>query len=410
MTQVSKSLRVLVAPGGFKESLGSSELASAIARGVRRVLPDAQLDVLPLTDGGEGFTEALVDATLGTMHRLEVTGPVGQRVAAHYGILGDGETAVLEMASAAGLRLVPSDGRNPLLTTTRGVGELIAAALEHPVKRLLIGCGDSGTNDGGVGMARALGVRFLDASGAELPEGGGALERLTHMDASGLHPRLRDVEVIAACNIKNVLLGERGVARVFGPQKGATPEQVKRLECGLTMYAGRLLERFGTWFGDLPGSGASGGLGTGLMAFLNAELQPWARVVGRFVDLEARLRNADLVITAEGRVDATTATGKVPLWVAQHAARAGVPVLALGGSLGDGCEALHDLGVSWIGSIMPRPASLEEAFQHAAQWAENAAMQAVRLVTVGQRLGAPIPSSLFSGEQARATSFSPARP
>jgi glycerate 2-kinase len=204
-----------------------------------------------------------------------------------------------------------------------------------------------------------------------------------------------------------VLLGERGVARVFGPQKGATPEQVKRLECGLTMYAARLLEGFGVWFGDLPGSGASGGLGTGLMAFLNAKLMPWAGVVGRFVNLEERLRDADLVITGEGRVDATTATGKVPLWVAQHAAKLGVPVLALGGSLGDGCEALHDMGVAWIGSIMPRPATLEEAYLHASSWAESAAMQAVRLVQVGQGLASTLePTEVAASSVAASGVFS----
>ncbi len=406
MTQVMQALRVLVAPGGFKESLGSSELAAAIARGVQRVLPNAKLDLLPLTDGGEGFTQSLVDATGGTLHPIEVMGPVGQRVMAHYGILGDGETAVLEMASAAGLRLVPKDQRNPLLTTTRGVGELIRAALTHPVKRLLIGCGDSGTNDGGVGMAAALGARFLDANGMNLPDGGGALEHLERIDLSDLNPRLRDVEVIAACNIKNVLLGERGVARVFGPQKGATPEQVKQLERGLTLYAKHLLESSGVWFGDLPGSGASGGLGTGLMAFLNAKLMPWAQVVGRFVNLEERLRHADLVITGEGRVDATTATGKVPLWVAQHAAKVGVPVLALGGSIGEGCEALHDMGVAWIGSIMPRPATLEEAYLHASSWAEHAAMQAARLVQVGQTLKRQSqPTIMDSGVFAVPTAF-----
>ncbi|WP_027883307.1 glycerate kinase [Meiothermus rufus] len=380
-------MHILIAPGGFKESLSSAELAQAMQRGVKRVLPQAQTTLLPLTDGGEGFTQTLVEATGGRIFRCSVVGPVGQRVEAHYGVLGDGETGVLEMAAAAGLRLVPKAQRNPLRTTTYGVGQLIRALLEKPqIKRILIGCGDSGTNDGGMGMAQALGVRFLDAEGFELEFGGGALVNLAEIDLSGLHPRVGQVEVVAACNIHNLLLGERGVARVFGPQKGATPEIVETLELGLARLAYHLLKQQGIYYGDLPGSGASGGLGTGLMAFLGATLKPWTEVVGPLVGLEQHLRKADLVITGEGRLDATTLTGKVPHWVAQQARALGKPVLALGGSLGPGWQNLHQQGLDWVGSILPYPASLEEAMQRAEDWAADAIAQAMRLLELGKVL------------------------
>lgn len=381
-------MKILIAPGGFKESLSSVQLAKSMQRGVERVLPQAQTRLLPLTDGGEGFTQALVEATGGRIYEGVVIGPVGQSLRTHYGILGDGETGVLEMAAAAGLRLVPKDLRNPLLTTTFGVGQIIRALLDMPnIRRILIGCGDSGTNDGGAGMAQALGARFRDRDGFELEFGGGALVDLCELDLSGLHPRVGEVEVLAACNIKNILLGERGVARVFGPQKGATPAMVDVLEAGLANLAGHLLRHQGVHYGDLPGSGASGGLGTGLMAFLGAQLKPWAEVVGPFVRLEQFLQEADLVITGEGRVDATTATGKVPYWVAQQAQAQGKPVLALGGSLGQGSQELHHHGLDWVGSIMPHPASLEEAMRHAEDWVADAITQAMRLVQIGQLLG-----------------------
>jgi glycerate kinase len=329
----------------------------------------------------------LVESTGGRLFQSVVLGPLGQSVTAQYGILGDGETGVLEMASAAGLRLVPKDCRNPLLTTTYGVGQIILALLERPhIKRILIGCGDSGTNDGGVGMAQALGARFLDQDGFEIEFGGGALVNLAELDTSNLHPRTGQVEVLAACNIKNILLGERGVARVFGPQKGATPGMVEILEAGLSNLALHLQKQQGVEYGSLPGSGASGGLGTGLMAFLGARLLSWDEVVGPFLKLEQHLHEADLVITGEGRVDATTATGKVPYWVAQQAMALGKPVLALGGSLGQGSQELHRHGLNWVGSIMPHPASLEEAMQHAEDWVADAITQAMRLVVVGQIL------------------------
>lgn len=385
-------MNVLIAPGGFKESLSSAQLAKAIERGVKRALPDAHTRLLPLTDGGEGFTQALVEATHGWLFHKKVMGPVGQTVDAHFGILGDGKTGVLEMASAAGLRLVPPHQRNPLYTTTYGVGELIRALLDMPeIERVLIGCGDSGTNDGGAGMAQALGVGLLDAGGRPIDLGGIGLRSLQSLELSRAHPRIGQVEVWAACNIHNVLLGPRGVARVFGPQKGATPEMVELLEEGLARYAEKIQTLLGLDCATLPGSGASGGLGTGLMAFLGARLLPWTEVVGPYVGLEQALLEADLVITAEGRVDATTTTGKVPFWVAQQAQALGKPVLALGGSLGQGAQELYRYGLDWVGSIIPHPSTLEEAMQHAEDWVADAISQAMRLVQLGQHLRQPTP-------------------
>ena len=257
------SLTVLIAPSGFKESLSVKDVAEAIARGVRRAAPHATILTAPMVDGGEGTTEALIAATGGRMIPARITGPVGEAVAGFWGLMGGAgpRTAVIEMAAAAGLSLVPRDRRDPTLTTSRGVGELILQALDHGVDRILIGCGDSGINDGGAGMARALGARLLDASGEELPEGGGALERLARIDTSGLDPRLASVQIDAAVNWHNMLLGPRGVARVFGPQKGATPEQVECLDRGMTRYAAAIEAETGKMVATMPGAGASGAPG-----------------------------------------------------------------------------------------------------------------------------------------------------
>ncbi|WP_197985137.1 glycerate kinase [Leptolyngbya sp. Cla-17] len=263
-------LRILIAPSGFKESLEADEVADCIATGILRVMPDANIQKAPLVDGGEGFTKALVKATDGTLYAQTVLGPVGQPVESHFGLLGGApvKTAVLEMAAAAGLRLVPRDARNPLTTTTYGVGELIKAALDKGAERILIGCGDSGTNDGGAGMAQALGVRFLDAAGCELGLGGDQLIRLHAIDVSDRDSRLDQVQIDVACNWHNVLCGPKGVARVFGPQKGASPETVEQLAAALDHYAAVIKRDLGLDVKEMPGSGASGGLGTGLHALL----------------------------------------------------------------------------------------------------------------------------------------------
>lgn len=385
-------LAVLIAPSGFKESLGAAEVAQCIADGVLAAAPRAKVMQAPMVDGGEGFTDALVQATGGQRHEVTVTGPVGEPVASFFGFLGDdggGErTAVIEMAAAAGLRLVPRERRDPMTTTSRGVGELIAAALDAGATRILLGCGDSGVNDGGAGMAQALGVRLLDAAGEPLGPGGGELRRLHRIDLSGRDARLARVPIDAAVNWHNALLGERGVARVFGPQKGASPEQVQWLEQGLARYATCVREA--TWLdvAALAGAGASGGLGAGVAGLLGGRLHPRFDIVMRYLDIERLLARADIVITAEGSLDGQTPHGKVPAEVARRAKLHGLPVIALAGTLGPGVSDNFAIGIDAFASILKRPCSLDEAMADTGKLLARAAEDALRMMLIGQRLSA----------------------
>lgn len=379
------TITVLVAPSGFKESLGVKEVAEAIAVGVHRAMPGANVLKAPMADGGEGFVEALTDATGGEIHHLTVTGPVGQPVDSYLGFLGGAakRTAVIEMAAAAGLRLVPRESRNPMLTTSYGVGELIKAALDSGAERILIGCGDSGINDGGAGMAQALGARLLDASGNDLPFGGGALINLAAIDTSGIDPRLAGVEVDAAVNWHNMLLGPRGVARVFGPQKGATPEQVEMLEQALEHYARCIARDICIDVAGLQGSGASGGLGAGLAAFVGARLHPRYDVVMQYLEFERLLSGADLVITAEGSLDGQSPYGKIPCEVGRRAHERGLPVIALAGTIGKGVDSTFANGIDAFASIIKRPCTLDEAISKAEKLLMRAAEDAIRMVRIG---------------------------
>ncbi|MZF87055.1 glycerate kinase [Streptomyces sp. SID5643] len=378
--------RVVVAPSGFKESLSAEAAADAIAAGVRRVLPGADLDLVPLVDGGEGTALALAAATGGRIVTTAATGPVGETIAAHFALLGGGDTAVVEMAAVAGLSLVPRGLRDPGATTTYGVGELIRAALDTGVRRILVGCGDSGTSDGGAGALQALGARLLDTEGRELPHGGRELTRLHRIDPTGLDPRLTEVELLVACNPYNVLCGERGVARVFGPQKGATPAQVEELSAALENWAFVLTRDAAVPDSDLrsgPGTGASGGLGAGLAA-LGARLLPRFDVLLDHLDLDARLARADLVVTAEGALDHQTPRGKVPAEVARRAKLHGRPVLALAGTLGEGAGDVP--GVDACHGILPAPMELAEALLRASELLTDATERALRMIVLGTRL------------------------
>jgi glycerate 2-kinase len=379
---------ILIAPSGFKECLGPVAVADAIAAGVRRAMPDARILCAPMIDGGEGFTETLVAATGGTMHPLNVTGPLGDPVPSFLGYLGGAGSgmAVIEIAAAAGLRLVPRDRRDPARTTSYGVGELIRAALDAGSRSILVGCGDSGVNDGGMGMAQALGIRFLDRDGRELGVGGGELHRLAEIDLAGLDPRIGATRIDVAVNWQNVLLGERGVARVFGPQKGATEDQVLVLEAGLQTYAQCIGEATGQRVGLEPGSGASGGLGTGLRALLGARLHPRYDVVMQYLKLDALLADADLVITAEGTIDAETTLGKAPCEVARRAKQRGIPVVALAGTIGKGAAATLAHGIDAFTSILSRPCTLDEAIADVAKLLTHAAESTVRMIAVGIEL------------------------
>jgi glycerate kinase len=383
-----KPLTVLIAPSGFKESLGAREVADHIADGVLRVMPQARVLKAPMVDGGEGFTEALVDATGGTLHRLRVTGPVGEPVDSFFGFLGGRErkTAVIEMAAAAGLRLVPRDRRNPMLTTSYGVGELIRAALDDGAERILLGCGDSGINDGGAGMAQALGAALLDDEGWPIGHGGSELGRLHRIDLARLDPRLAKVQLDAAVNWHNQLLGPRGVARVFGPQKGATPSQVNALDGALERYARLVREATGRDVAAMQGAGASGGLGAGFAGLLGGTLHPRYDIVMRYLELDALIAQADLVFTAEGSLDGQTPYGKVPAEVAQRAKRRGLPVIALAGTIGQGVDINFEHGIDACASILQRPCTLEEAIANAGRLLVRAAEDAVRMVGVGLAL------------------------
>jgi len=385
--------RVLIAPSGFKESLSAEQVADAIAAGVRRALPGVVVDRVPVVDGGEGSASTLAAATGGRLVSRRVTGPVGEPVTAHLALLGgeaDG-TAVVEMAQAAGLRLVPKDRRDPGATTTRGVGELILAALDEGARRILVGCGDSGTCDGGAGALQALGARVLDADGEEVGAGGTALGAVASLDLTGLDPRLADVDLLVACNPHNVLTGPRGVARVFGPQKGANPAQVEQLEAALVRWA-EVLRRDGAQptasdFATAPCTGASGGLGAGLAAALGARLLPRFEVMLDHVDLDGLISSADLVITAEGAVDEQTPHGKVPAEVARRGKAQGKPVFALAGTIGRRAHHVHDIGIDAVASIVPLPLSLEESIARCPELLTEAAERALRLVLIGCQMG-----------------------
>ncbi|MFC8338064.1 glycerate kinase [Streptomyces rubiginosohelvolus] len=392
--------RIAIAPSGFKESLSAARVAEAIATGVRRVIPDADLDLIPLVDGGEGTAEALALAGGGRLVPVTATGPVGDPVTSHFALLGGGTTpgpltAVVEMAAVAGLALVPPDRRHPGATTTYGVGELIRAALDAGARRILVGCGDSGTSDGGAGALQALGARLTDRHGRELRPGGGALHELEHIDPSGLDPRLADAELLVACNPYNVLCGKRGVARVFGPQKGATPAEVELLSAGLERLAAVLTRDLAPAFGatalDLrtaPGTGASGGLGAGL-ASVGARLLPRYDVLLDGLDLDARLARADFVITAEGALDHQTVRGKIPAEVARRAQAAGVPVLVLAGTIGPGAQDVRAVGVDAYSAILPAPMTLVEAIGRSGEFLADASERAMRIMALGTRL-APV--------------------
>lgn len=381
-------MKIVIAPDSYKESLTSIEVAAAIERGLRRVYPRARCIKVPMADGGEGTVQALVAATGGRVLRRRVTGPLGERVQARFGLLGDGRTAVIEMAEASGLPLVPREQRNPMLTTTRGTGELITAALDLGVEEIIVGIGGSATTDGGTGMAQALGVRFRAADGTELTAAGcGALlADIASIDLDGLDPRLSTTRITVACDVDNPLCGRRGAARVFGPQKGATAEMVALLDEGLSRFARIVRRDLGRDVARRPGAGAAGGLGSGLMAFTDAQLRSGIDIVVEAAGLARHLRGAALVVTGEGRVDAQTPFGKTPAGVARAARRLRVPVVALGGGLADDARTVFDHGIDALEAAVARDMDLATALRDAERYIENAAERAARLIRLGERL------------------------
>lgn len=378
-------MKIVIAPQALKGSLSAEETGQAIAEGAREVYPEAELVVIPVADGGEGTTQALVDATNGSLVEQVVTGPLGEPVQAFLGLMGDGSTAVIEMAASSGLPLVPPERRDPRATTTRGVGELVRVALDFGCTHFIIGIGGSATNDGGAGMAQALGARLLDVLGNDLPPGGAALARLERIETDLMDARLAGCTFEVASDVTNPLCGPTGASAVYGPQKGATPEMVEELDVALAHYA-RILERdLGQDVRDVPGAGAAGGLGAGLLAFLNARLRPGAQIVLEAVRLEEQIRDANLVITAEGRLDSQTAYGKSVGAVAALAKNYHLPVLAIAGSLGDDYQEVYRLGIDGLAVLPSGPMTLSTAMQNAARLTRDAAERTLRVYRTGSR-------------------------
>lgn len=378
-------MKIIIAPDSFKESMTSKEAADSIEKGFKAVFPDAEYTKIPAADGGEGTVQALTDATGGSIIKKTVTGPLGTPVNAAYGLLGDGRTAVIEMAEASGLHLVPLHLRDPLNTTTRGTGELIADAASRGASEIIIGLGGSATNDGGTGMASALGVRFLNEEGQEIPDGGGALHTLASIDISGLSPDLKHIRFRAACDVKNPLTGENGASYVFGPQKGASEKTKVVLDRNLYHFADVLRRQHDIEADTVKGAGAAGGLGTGLIAFLQAELQSGIDVVLDTLSFSDQIRDADLVITGEGQIDGQTIFGKTPAGIAARAAAQEIPVIALAGSLGKNFEHVYSAGITAVFSIVPGAVSLEDALASGRFNLESTARNAAALYRAAKK-------------------------
>ncbi|ALM69965.1 TPA: glycerate kinase [Vibrio vulnificus] len=360
-------MKIVIAPDSYKESLTAMDVAIAIEKGFKQVLPDAHYVKLPMADGGEGTVQSMVDATGGIIIEHTVTGPLGQRVDGFFGLLGEGKTAVIEMAAASGLHLVSPELRNPLITTTLGTGELIKAALDHGVKHIIVGIGGSATNDGGIGMAQALGIKLLDAYGNTLGHGGGELAKLATIDCSQLDPRLAQVRLEVACDVDNPLCGTKGASAVFGPQKGATPEMVTILDENLAHYATVIKQQLGVDVRDMAGAGAAGGMGAALLGLLNAELRPGIEIVMDAVRLDEIVADADLVITGEGRIDSQTIHGKTPIGVARTAKKHGLPVIGIAGCLSADCGVVHEHGLDAVFAVVNRSVDLPTALAEAAE-------------------------------------------
>lgn len=378
-------MKIVIAPQAFKGSISALDAAEAMRKGIMAVFPDADAVLVPVADGGDGTLETLVEGSGGEIRQATVTGPLGERRAAQWGAMGDGVTAVIEMARTSGLALVPLDRRDPLNATTYGLGEIVHYALDDGFRRFIMGIGGSATNDAGAGMAQALGVRLLDAAGDELPHGGAALANLSRIDMNGIDPRVTESSFLVACDVSNPLTGTEGASAIYGPQKGATPEMVQTLDAALLHFSEVVRHDIGADVNDLQGAGAAGGLGGGMVAFLDAELRAGVDIVLDTVALDTTLEGADLVLTGEGALDYQTVYSKAPIGVAERAKRLGIPVIAIAGTLGDRYRLVHEHGIDAALAITNAPMSLEEASSHAAELIADAAEQAARMMKVGGR-------------------------
>lgn len=378
------NMKLVIAPDSFKESLSAPQVAEAIAAGWREVYPQAEIRLCPMADGGEGTVDALLAASGGERRSVTVQGPLGEPVEAHWGWLGDGR-AVIEMAAASGLHWVPLARRDATRTSSFGTGELIGAALDAGATRIILGLGGSATNDAGAGLLQALGARLLDAAGRSLAPGGAALANVQRIDLSGLDPRLATVRIEVAADVDNPLCGPRGASQVFGPQKGAIAAQVELLDRALGHFADVMAQTLGRDERDVPGGGAAGGLGFAARAVLAASFRPGVELVAELSGLAEAVQGADLVITGEGRLDGQTLHGKTPAGVARIARAAGVPVIALAGSLGEGYQRLYEIGIDAAFSLTPGPMALENALDTAAQQLQARSVDIARLWRLARR-------------------------
>lgn len=377
-------MKIVIAPDSFKESLSAQGVAAALAEGVRKAFPDAEIVSVPMADGGEGTVAAVLAATGGDLRSNRVSGPLENEVTAKWGWLADSRTAVIEMAEASGIHLVPASQRDATRASTFGTGQLIQAALQAGAHRIIMGFGGSATNDGGAGMLSALGAKFLCAAGNELPPGGQALQRLAKIDLSGLDPRLQEVRFDVACDVDNTLTGAQGASHVFGPQKGASPAQVLELDAALGNYADVTAELMGKDERHFPGAGAAGGIGFAAKAFLKANFRPGVQLVADLAGLAAAVQGADLVITGEGKLDQQTLFGKTPAGVAAVATTAGVPTIAIAGTLGQGYQQLREIGIIAAFSITSGPMSLEHACSNAADLLRDRAYDVMSIWALGR--------------------------
>ena len=376
-------MKIVVAPQAFKGSLSATEVGNSMIKGVENVIANSTNLLVPIADGGDGTLETLVESSQGKINLIKVTGPLGEQQNSAWGALGRNKTAIIEMARSSGLALVPINKLNPLISTTYGLGEVILDALDQGYRDFIIGIGGSATNDAGAGMAQALGVKLLDSNGNELSFGGESLSNLNSINIDGIDTRIKESNFAIACDVNNPLTGPEGASAIYGPQKGATPEMVNTLDQALTNFAKIVEKDLGIKINNVEGSGAAGGLGGGLIAFLNGKLRKGVDIVLDFVDIDKALINTNLVITGEGQLDFQTIYNKAPIGVAKRAKHLGIPVIAISGSLGENFSVVHEHGIDAASSIVSKPMTLEEASKNAPELISTATEQALRYMKIG---------------------------
>ena len=373
-------MKILIAPQSYKGSISAIKVAEAIKQGALNIFPDIKSLIIPVADGGDGTLETLVESTNGTIHNSNATGPLGNSIPVIWGTLGDSKTAIIEMARISGLALVPQNKRNPYYTTSYGLGEIIKEALDLDYRKFIIGIGGSATNDGGAGMAQALGAKLTDENKKPIDLGGLALNEITKIDISGIDPRINESEILVACDVNNPLCGPNGASFIYGPQKGASPEMVKTLDDALYHFGSQLIRDTGINIMEIEGAGAAGGIGGGMGGFLDAKLKPGIEIVLDSLDFDKSLKNVDLVITGEGQIDFQTVFSKAPIGVAKHAKKYNIPVIAICGSLGENYQDVHSHGIDAVIPIIPKPMDLKNASDNAYELIKNTSEQIFRIL------------------------------